>query len=93
MYLIEAGDVEKVLKDVYEKRPLDSDRWLIDDIKRRINELPKVTAVPVSVLESYKKSCETIRDMKEFGTDIYLHWHCKVKTVEEIIAWEERKEE
>ena len=45
--LIDADAVEKVLTDLYIKRPLDSDRWVIEDIKESIIDLPTVDAVPV----------------------------------------------
>lgn len=45
--LIGADAVEKVLTDLYIKRPLDSDRWVIVDVEKGIRKLPAVDAVPV----------------------------------------------
>ena len=45
--LIYADAIEKVLEEKHFKRVLDSDRWLIADIKKSIMDLPTVDAVPV----------------------------------------------
>lgn len=44
---IDADAIEKVLEEKHFKRPLDSDRWLIADIKKSIMDLPTIDAVPV----------------------------------------------
>jgi hypothetical protein len=45
--LIDADSVEKVLTDLYIKRPLDSDRWVIGAIESGIRKLPTIDAVQV----------------------------------------------
>lgn len=44
--LMDADAIEKVLEEKHFKRVLDSDRWLIADIKKSIMDLPAVDAVP-----------------------------------------------
>ncbi len=38
--LINKGSVMNVLKKIYQNRPLDSDRWVIADIKNAIDTIP-----------------------------------------------------
>lgn len=45
--LIDADAVEKVLKEKHFNRVLDSDRWVIADIKKGIMDLPTIDAEPV----------------------------------------------
>ena len=45
--LIDADAVEKVLEEKHFRRVLDSDRWLIADIRKSIMDLPTIDAVPV----------------------------------------------
>lgn len=45
--LIDADAVEKVLKEKHFRRVLDSDRWLIADIRKSIMDLPTIDAEPI----------------------------------------------
>lgn len=45
--LIDANEIEKVLEEKHFNRVLDSDRWIIADIKKSIMDLPTIEAVPV----------------------------------------------
>ena len=67
MRLIDADAVEKVLTDLYIKRPLDSDRWVIVDVEKGIRELPAVDAVPVI------RCCEC-KYFKEFEKGFSSDW-------------------
>jgi hypothetical protein len=51
--LIDADSVEKVLTDLYIKRPLDSDRWVIGAIESGIRKLPTIDAIPVDWIEGW----------------------------------------
>ena len=44
--LIDADAVEKVLEEKHFRRVLDSDRWLIADIRKSIMDLPTIDAEP-----------------------------------------------
>ena len=57
--LIYADAIEKVLEEKHFKRVLDSDRWLIADIKKSIMDLPTVDAVPVIQCKDCKYNSNT----------------------------------
>lgn len=44
--LIDANEIEKVLEEKHFNRVLDSDRWIIADIKKSIMDLPTIETVP-----------------------------------------------
>lgn len=45
--LIDANEIEKVLEEKHFNRVLDSDRWIIADIKKSIMDLQTIDAEPV----------------------------------------------
>ena len=55
--LIYADAVEKVLTDLYIKRSLDSDRWVLVDVEKGIRELPIIEAIPIEYLEKKRAEC------------------------------------
>lgn len=59
------------------------------------DEMPKpyTDLIPVSVLESYKKSLETVMDSYEVGTEKFMFWYRKVRAVQEILEYVEMTEE
>ena len=69
---IDADAVEKVLTDLYIKRPLDSDRWVIAEIKKGIMDLPTIDAVTTEfVMENCNLDfiCDELTDDGEWCSE------------------------
>ncbi len=66
---------------------------VIDAIEKALNELPTVDAIPVELVEKYKKACETMMNMEEIGSDKYLHWHRKIIAIQDLMDFAELEAE
>lgn len=70
--LIDADAIEKIFEEKHFNRVLDSDRWLIADIKKSIMDLPTIDAVPAEfVMENCNLEfvCDALTDDGEWCSE------------------------
>lgn len=84
---IDADAIEKVLEEKHFNRVLDSDRWIIADIKKGIIDLPTIDAVPVIRC----KDCIYYPNGIRFCIDSYVH--CSHMIDDGFCSWAVRKGE